>query len=174
MENPANHEISGLNKLNGFNITSFTIKLTPDADGTNMDGFVYIPNPTVMTLAMVNFPSSYPPKMSTYSISLKGNVTFNNYAQGDLIGNSTLSDLVLTPGNNTIPLRSIVNQTIVLEKVLTTFKDGMMPIDIVGLSAIYNGQHLPYFEKALAANTQHVTLNVGAALKAVGFTVPGT
>ncbi len=71
-------------------------------------------------------------------------------------------------------MRSIVNQTIVLEKVISEYKNGMLPIDIIGNSSVYNGQHLPYFEKALASNTQSITLDVGTALKAIGFTVPGS
>ena len=66
-------------------------------------------------------------------------------------------------------MRSIVNQTLVLEQIVTTFKNGMLPIDIVGNSSVYNGQHLTYFEKALSSVTQHITLDVGSALKAVGI-----
>lgn len=49
-------KLLGLNKLKGFNITEFSIKLTPEPDGTNMVGTVYIPNPTVMTISMVQYP----------------------------------------------------------------------------------------------------------------------
>lgn len=45
----------------------------------------------------------------------------------------------------------------------------MLPVDIVGNTSVYNGQHLTYFEKALSSVTQHITLNVGAALKAAGI-----
>ncbi len=45
----------------------------------------------------------------------------------------------------------------------------MLPIDIVGNSSEYDGVHLVYFEKALASMTQHVNLNVGAALEKVGL-----
>ncbi|KAI4130238.1 MAG: hypothetical protein LQ338_001853 [Usnochroma carphineum] len=145
--------LKGLNGLAGFNVTSFSIKLIPEPDGANMVGTVYIPNPTVMTITM-------------------GNVTFNNYVDEDFIGTSSLSDLVLEPGNNTIPMRSTVNQTLVIEKVTETYKDGMLPVDIVGNSSVYNGQHLEYFEKALQSNRQHVVLNVGAALAAVGGAGP--
>ncbi|KAL8708471.1 MAG: hypothetical protein Q9220_006628 [cf. Caloplaca sp. 1 TL-2023] len=141
--------VKGLNGLAGFNVTSFTIKLTPDPDGTNMEGTVYIPNPSVMTISM-------------------GNVTFNNYVDNVFIGISSLSDLVLKPGNNTVPMRSTVNQTFVIEKVVGTYKDGMLPVDIVGNSSVYDGQHLGYFEKALSSNRQHIILNVGAALAAAG------
>ena len=71
-------------------------------------------------------------------------------------------------------MRSVVNQTTVLTKVISEYKDGMLPIDIIGKSSVYNGKHLPYFEKALASNTQSITLNVGAALKAIGFTILGS
>lgn len=141
--------LAGFNGLPGFNVTFFSIKLTPEPDGANMIGTVYIPNPTVLTLTM-------------------GNVTFNNYVDNEFIGTSSLSDLVLTPGNNTVPMRSIVNQTLVIERVTGTYKDGLLPIDIVCNSSVYNGQHLEYFEKALQSNRQHIVLNVGAALAALG------
>ena len=150
--------MKGLNKLAGFNVTSFTIKLEADPDGTNMVGEVYIPNPSDLTLTM-------------------GNVTFANTipANGNQpatpVGNSTLNDLVLMPGNNTIPMRSVVNQTLVIEALETTYKDGILPIDIVGVSSVYNGQHLPYYESALQTVTQHISLNVGAALKEAGIDI---
>ena len=114
-----------------------------------MIGMVYIPNPTVMTLSM-------------------GNVTFSNHIQGTYIGISTLENLVLAPGNNTVPMRSVINQTIVATKLATDFKNGLVPVDITGNSSVYNGQHLPYFEKALQALTNNITLNVGEALANAG------
>lgn len=146
--------MKGLNKLQGFNVTQFSIKLIPDSDGTNMEGTVYIPNPSAMTISM-------------------GNVTFNNFIHGTqtLIGNSTLTDLVLKPGNNTVPMKSIVNQTLVITELTSNFQNGMLPIDVVGLSSVYNGQHLPYFEKALASNTQSITLDVGSALAKIGLDI---
>ena len=135
-------------------MTDFSIKLAADPDGTNMVGTVLIPNPTVLTLSM-------------------GNVTFNNYIHGTktLIGNSTLSNLVLKPGNNTMPMKSIVDQALVITQLTTNFKNGMLPIDIVGLSAVYEGQHLPYFEKALQGLTQSITLDVGSALMKIGLNI---
>lgn len=49
----------GLNGFNGFNVTSFEIKLEAEPDGTNMIGTVYIPNPSVMTLSFVGYPPSH-------------------------------------------------------------------------------------------------------------------
>lgn len=138
----------GFEGLPGFNVTDFSIKLIPEPDGANMIGTVYIPNPTVLTLTM-------------------GNVTFNNFVDDEFIGTSLLSDLVLRPGNNTVSMRSTVNQTLVIEKVTGTYKDGMLPIEVRSNSSIYNGQHLEYFEKALQGSQQHIVLNVGAALAAL-------
>ena len=65
-------------------------------------------------------------------------------------------------------MRSIVDQALVITQLTTNYKNGMLPVDIIGLSVVYNGQHLPYFEKALAGNTQTITLDVGSALAKIG------
>ncbi|KAI9842711.1 MAG: hypothetical protein M1838_003009 [Thelocarpon superellum] len=136
--------LKGLNGLKGFNVTQFQILLSPAPDGANLIGTAYIPNPSVLTIAM-------------------GNVTFNLSVQGDFIGTTTIENLTLVPGNNTVPMRSTTNQSLVIEK-LTQFPDGFLPIDVLGNSSVYNGQHLPYYEAALATNPQHISLNVGGAL----------
>ena len=66
-------------------------------------------------------------------------------------------------------MRSTVDQAAVIKALTTTYQNGMLPIDIVGNSSVYDGQHLPYFEKALQGLTQHVVLDVGSALKAAGL-----
>ena len=51
-----NHTVTmkGLNKLQGFNVTSFQIMLSPEPDGTNMVGQAFIPNPSVATIHLVS------------------------------------------------------------------------------------------------------------------------
>ena len=144
--------MQGLNKLAGFAVLNFQIKIIPEADGSNMVGNVSIPNPTVMTLSM-------------------GNVTFFSSLSATSssppvpIGNVSIDNLVLTPGANTLPMRAQVDQGTVVGALINTYHDGMVPMDIVGNTAIYDGQHLPYFEAALQSLTQHVTLDVGSAIK---------
>ena len=148
--------LKGFDGLSGFNVTSFSIKLPPEADGTNMLGQISIPNPSVITISM-------------------GNVTFDNYLPATdstprtRIGTSLLNNLTLTPGDNMVSMRSTINQTAVLGAVKTTYKDGMLPVEIVGNSSIYNGEHLPYIEKPLQMMTQKITLNVLAALQSSGL-----
>lgn len=48
----ANNTDTGLNKLKGFDVTDFHIMLETK-NGRNMNGTVYIPNPSVMTINMV-------------------------------------------------------------------------------------------------------------------------
>lgn len=48
---------TGLNKLKGFDVTDFHI-LLKSVNDRNMNGTVYIPNPSVMTITMVRFHST--------------------------------------------------------------------------------------------------------------------
>ena len=144
--------MKGFNKLAGFSVINFQIKIIADPDGTNMVGKVSIPNPTVMSLSMGNV---------TFFTSLSATATSPPVP----IGNVSIDNLVLQPGSNTFPIRAQVDQGAVVGALLSTYKDGMVPMDIVGNTAIYNGQHLTYFESALQGLTQHVTLDVGSAIK---------
>ena len=67
-----------------------------------------------------------------------GNVTFNNFIANTstFIGTTTLSNLTLTPGNNTFPMRSTVNQNLVLTQLTENFKDDIFPICIEGNSSV--------------------------------------
>jgi len=89
------------------------------------------------------------------------------------MGQSFLDNLVLTPGNNTVPMTSTVDQAAII-KMFTAddnpYKDGVVPFDIVGNSSVYNGKELPYFTKALASNNLTVHLNVSKALAEIGLT----
>ncbi|OCK81039.1 hypothetical protein K432DRAFT_392540 [Lepidopterella palustris CBS 459.81] len=144
--------MKGLNRLNGFNITEFQILTTNEPDGSNMNGTVSIPNQSVLTIDL-------------------GNVTMDLSVQGTPIGQSLIPNLVLKPGDNLVPMRSTVNQSMVIEMITTVFKDGMLPVDILGNSSISNGQHLEYYEAAIQENTLHVSLNVGSALAALGINI---
>jgi len=126
--------LKGLNNMKGFNISSFTVHLKPEADGANLIGKVYIPNPTIMTIYM-------------------GNVTQDLSIAGDPIGTSLMPNLILKPGDNFVDMRSTTDQVKVL-KHLADYKDGNVPIDIVGNSSIYDGVHLKYYEIPLQA--QHL------------------
>lgn len=145
--------MKGLNKLKGFDVTDFHILLKPE-NGRNMNGTVYIPNPSVMTITM-------------------GNLTLDLSVAGKPMGQSYLDNLVLHPGNNTIPMTSTVNQSAIIGMLTAKnnpYKDGLVPFDITGNSSFYNGKELPYFTRALSANNLTVHLNVTRALAEIGLT----
>lgn len=117
-----------------------------------MNGTVSIPNQSVLTLEL-------------------GNLTMDLFVEGTMIGQSLIPDLVLKPGANVVPMRSTVNQSLVIGLITKKFTDGLLPVDIVGNSSVVNGQHLPYFETAIQGSPMHVTLNVGSALAALGLNI---
>ncbi|OQE11852.1 hypothetical protein PENFLA_c071G09479 [Penicillium flavigenum] len=144
--------MKGLNKLKGFKVAEFFI-MFPPVNGYGMNGTVVIPNASVMTIPM-------------------GNVTLKLELDGKPVGTTYLNNLVLKPGNNTVPMMGKVDQGAIISLLTSDsnpYKDGVLPFDITGTATSYNGKELPYFTKALAANTLHVELDVGAALAKAGI-----
>lgn len=91
-----------------------------------------------------------------------GNVTLSlATATAGIVGNATILDLTIAPGNNTLPMTAIVDQT----KVISSMdKDGFVNLLITGTSSIYNGQHITYYEKALASNVLSLRMNIQQVL----------
>ncbi|KAL3481142.1 hypothetical protein BJX99DRAFT_253804 [Aspergillus californicus] len=135
--------MKGLNKLAGFEIVELHLDMGRD-DGNNANGTVYIPNPSVLRLAM-------------------GNITLDISSNGTALGQSFLTNLILEPGNNTVPMLSALD-TVGLTSVLPR-DSNIIPLDIIGNSSVYNGVEIPYFSAALAANTLTVDLDVLAVLE---------
>ncbi|KAI9645356.1 hypothetical protein NHQ30_006093 [Ciborinia camelliae] len=128
----------GLNGLKGFNVTNVLVNLTA-LSGPNLSGYAYIPNPSNMTIVM-------------------GDVVLQLSTSAGVVGNTTIANMTLVPGNNTLPMTGTMNQTMVLSSLDP--KTGLVELSIIGQSAIYNGQHLVYYEKALASNNLSLALNV--------------
>lgn len=91
-------------------------------------------------------------------------MTTNLLVEGDLIGTALIPDLTLRPGGSSAEMRATTNRTLVLQK-LANYRDGLLPIDIVGNSTVYNGRNLPYYERALGSNTISIKLNVASGLR---------
>ncbi|KAL2798285.1 hypothetical protein BJX66DRAFT_56442 [Aspergillus keveii] len=130
--------MKGLNRLSGFKIEQ--LNLDPGReDGNNANGTVFIPNPSVLQLSM-------------------GNLTLDVSSNGTYLGQSFLNDLVLVPGDNRVPMLSSLNNT----RLLAALRGGSttIPLTIVGNSSVYNGQEIPYFTAALAANELTVDLDL--------------
>jgi hypothetical protein len=120
------------------------LNISAKAGEPNLSGFAYIPNPSLITVAMVSAPfGSYASKLDVVLILVKGNVTLNLATlKAGVVGNTTINDMTLVPGNNTLPMTGIIDQTLVTESLNSS---GFVTLSITGQSAIYNGQHLTYY-----------------------------
>jgi len=141
--------MKGLNELKGFNLTKFHLVQPAEADGTNMRGTVLIPNPSVLSLQL-------------------GTVTLDLSVDGTSVGKSRLENVIIEPGDNLVEMASTVNQTYVLGLITapgSKYPKGIIPLDVLGKTSVYNGKELSYFSKALASKKLRVDLNVLAAGK---------
>ena len=137
--------------MKGLQVTEFHLLTESLTDGANAIGNVTIPNPSVMTLAL-------------------GNVTFDMSVDGLFIGNATMPDLTLRPGNHSYPIHVTSNQTRVAGIIQKPeYHCGVFPVDIAGNQSVYNGEVLPYYSEALKHNDLTTVLNVTDALNEVGF-----
>ncbi|KAJ6077345.1 uncharacterized protein N7446_000281 [Penicillium canescens] len=130
-------ELKGLNKLSGFSIDSARLIIPKEADGTNLVGVVILPNYSVFTFAL-------------------GKVTLNLQSSDMVIGQATLENVVLKPGNNSVSLRGqldmdtvIDNLPVILSTPKSALMDGELELNASGNSTIYDGKHIAYYEKLL-------------------------
>ena len=117
-----------------------------------MVGKVHIPNLSVMTLDL-------------------GNVTMNLAVDSKPIGYCLLPNLVLKPGENEVPMQARVDQATLITMIMSQYKNGILPLEIVGNSSVSNGKTLTYYEEAIKANTIKLDLDAGPALKALGINI---
>lgn len=73
-----------------------------------------------------------------------------------LLGNGTIENVQLAPGNNTVPLRGTLDISTALANIGTllaaesnALSDGNLMLSASGNSTVYDGVHIPYFEKVL-------------------------
>ncbi|KFY44966.1 hypothetical protein V494_01219 [Pseudogymnoascus sp. VKM F-4513 (FW-928)] len=130
-------ELNGLNQLKGFGIASARAVLPAETDGTNLIAELTIPNASLVSFEL-------------------GNVTLNIIVGGMILGNATMKNVYLVPGNNTVPARGILNLKMAIQNLPAILASqtgaltkGNIEMSASGNSTIYNGQHIPYFEKVL-------------------------
>ncbi|PWY86850.1 hypothetical protein BO70DRAFT_360560 [Aspergillus heteromorphus CBS 117.55] len=135
--------MKGLNKLSGFDLIDLSID-TSTSSGVNGKGTVYLPNPSVISIAV-------------------GNLTLNLSVNNTAIGYAYIDDLVIRPGNNTVAMTAAISELTVVG-LLGGYPNYVIPVDITGNSSVYDGQELPYIAEALGSLTLTTQLNVTQAL----------
>ncbi|KAG5914051.1 hypothetical protein E4U53_004721 [Claviceps sorghi] len=150
-------EFKGLNKLSGTTLSDMRIKIGLAEEGVpNFHATATITNP------------------SYYTIDI-GNATFNNYADGKLLGKLTIQNLLLKPGQNVIPVSAELDQTTII--TIATKKpyceNRRLPIELLGTDVKKGSQTIPWLLAALRSANQTVELSLDDTFKAVGMPFPG-
>ncbi|KAH1305382.1 hypothetical protein KXX17_000996 [Aspergillus fumigatus] len=141
-----------LNGFAGFSIDGSQLLLPAEPDGTNLIANATLPNPSVMTL-----------EIGTTVLDLKS---------GDLvIGNATIDNLVLRPGNHSNPVRGRLDLKTVLKNlgpVLQSQKDsirnGYLSLDSVTKTVVYEGVEVPYYTNVMKDLTLTAKIPIGGLL----------
>jgi hypothetical protein len=136
-------------------VSNIKITLLPGPDGNNMEGTIMIPNPSVMTLTI-------------------GTMVQDIYLNGTMIGNATIPDVVLKPGQNTFQMKSAADQISVITYLQADkSKSGILPVEARARTVTYKGKRLEYFEYAMMETPVKLNLNLKAALTAIGLDLFG-
>jgi hypothetical protein len=95
-----------------------------------------------------------------------GTIILDIYSGSLLIGNATVEDLTLKPGNHTNPIKGVLDlKTIisnlgeVLKSQASALKTGNLALSTVTRSVVWNGTEVPYYTQVMHDLT--LTANVG-------------
>lgn len=86
----------------------------------------------------------------------KGNVNLNMLIGDLVIGQATMLNVLLRPGNNSVAITGIIdiktafeNLATILQSQATALLSGNVEITASGNSVVYNGEHILYYENVL-------------------------
>ncbi|GAD98918.1 conserved hypothetical protein [Paecilomyces variotii No. 5] len=146
---------NALNQFQGFAIEDSTLLLPPEADGTNLIANATLPNQSVMTLEIVSI-RVLAADGDRQAYNFQGNTTLNLLSGDLVIGNATINNLIIKPGNNSAPVRGILdlhkiiqNLSSILQSQGEAIKNGNIELTSIGSSVTYEGVTVPYYEKVL-------------------------
>ncbi|KAI9148381.1 hypothetical protein HJFPF1_12212 [Paramyrothecium foliicola] len=134
--------VNALDTLEGFKLEGARVLLPAEEDGTNLIGNLTLPNWSNLTIGL-------------------GNLTFNAWAGTYLVGSTSVLDVLLPPGNTTLPFRGQVFLPVLLENLVDILASqsqaltrGQLEIGLSGNSTMVNGEHITYIENVL--NELHI------------------
>ncbi|KAJ5769412.1 hypothetical protein N7520_003971 [Penicillium odoratum] len=141
-----------LNKFEGFSITDTSLVPTR-SDGTNLVGNVTLPNPSLLTL-----------EIGTIVLDVKsGNLT---------IGNATVENLTLRPGNHANPMTGTLDIGLILKNIGTVLKDqassiknGSLSLTSTTREVTYNGTRVPYYSTVMSELPLTADVGIVSTLK---------
>ncbi|KAI1075133.1 hypothetical protein F5B20DRAFT_585537 [Whalleya microplaca] len=139
-------EVNSLNKLSGFAIEDLQLILPAEANGTNIQGTLNLPNWGALTLGI-------------------GDLSLNLMSGDIRIGLITIYNVLIPPGNNSRYFNGELYIDVLLQnfgKILSNQGDalsnGQIQIDATGNATVVNGEHIGFIEAVL--NKRRVTSTV--------------
>lgn len=144
-----------MNKFDGFSIADSTLILPAQDDGTNLIANLTLPNPTALSF-----------EVGTITLDLKSGDT-------DLIiGNATVDNVTLRPGNNTFPLKGVLdlktiisNLTEVISSQSSSLLNGNLALTAMTRTIVTNGTLIPYYTNVLGQLPLVANVGIGDVLK---------
>lgn len=141
-----------MDQFKGFSVTD-TGLVSKQEDGTNLVGNATLPNHSLLTLDL-------------------GTIVLDVKSGGLTIGNATLKDVTIYPGNNTFPLTGVLDLTTIIHnlgKVLASqaanLKTGNLALDTITRSITWNGTLVPYYTEVMSGLTLTANLAIADLLK---------
>lgn len=127
--------------------------LPPRPDGTNLIGYANLPNPSVLTI-----------EIGSIVLDIKS---------GDLvIGNATLENFTLKPGDNNHPISGVLDLATILSNLGEVIKSqkqlfttGDLNLATVTRSVVWNGEEVPYYTEVMSELTLVAHVPLIATLK---------
>ncbi|KNG81342.1 hypothetical protein ANOM_010345, partial [Aspergillus nomiae NRRL 13137] len=126
-----------LNSFAGFSIDHPKMLFPPRDDGVNLVANAILPNPSVMTIEI-------------------GNITMDLKSKDLIVGNATINNLTLRPGNHSTPLEGVVDMHTIIENLLplvqaqgSSLRNGYLSLDAVTREVEYDGVVIPYYTEAM-------------------------
>ncbi|PHH68545.1 hypothetical protein CDD80_7438 [Ophiocordyceps camponoti-rufipedis] len=142
-----NYVFTGLNRFKGATVDGL-VDITAERGQPNFKGKAVIPNRSIFTMEI-------------------GNATFTNFADGQNLGNMTINNLVLRPGDNEVDVEANLDQIKILRIMSKRpyCETGIVPFDVLGTRVVNNGEELDYFAKALGSANQTINIDIGNILR---------
>ncbi|KAL2831715.1 hypothetical protein BDW59DRAFT_169571 [Aspergillus cavernicola] len=149
---------SGFNNFTDIQINKIGI-MPPDEQDNNIYAEVVIFNPAPITVTLVRPPLALSSSNHVTDLTTsQGEVTLSILLANLPVGQATIPIANVTPGNNTFTINANLNTPVIQENIqeiiesqIPYLRDGNTTLTATGLSVVYNGQHLEYWEKALQA-----------------------
>lgn len=140
-----------MNGFEGLSISEFHLLSKGGDFNSNSRGVIVLPNPSVVSIDA-------------------GNLTATLSVADTVIGNITLPDLSLQPGNLSYPFWSTTNQTQVAALLQEpVYSCGVLPVDVRPDASTFDGQVIPYLTRTLQSATLQILLDIAPTLDEAGF-----